>query len=261
MRKVIEIAKKIEEKAPKWLKESYDNVGLMVGSEEKKVQKVLFSLDCTLDVIEEAVEKKADLIVTHHPLLFKKPSSINEEDLQGKKIIELIKNNISLYSCHTNLDNAYQGINDTIVEVLGFDHGIIMEPKNGDEKNGTGRLIKMEKEKQLNDIVKLVKDKLNIKNLRIARGKDTVKTIAVINGSGQDYFYMAKNMEADCIITGDTTYHFVSDFKEMNISIIDAGHFNTEYIPFFKCISFLEDEFRDIEFIYSDKSMDPYEFV
>lgn len=263
MTRVIDITKEIEKIAPKCLMEDYDNVGLMVGDEHKEAKKVLLSLDCTNEVIKEAIKFKCDLIITHHPLIFKKPKNIIKGDLLGNKVIALIKEDITLYSCHTNLDSAKNGINETIVNMLGFNSIQIIEPnKSGNYKDvGIGRLVRLEKEILLCDIIKLVKEKLNIKDMRIVEGCKKVKVLAIINGSGQDLFYKAKSLGADCIITGDTTYHFASDFKEMKISIIDAGHFSTEYLVFLKTLEFLKEKFKDVEFIASEKCKDPYDFV
>lgn len=262
MVKVKNIAIEIEKLAPKALKEDYDNVGLMVGDKEQVIKKALLALDCTNDVLNEAIDKQVDMIITHHPLLFKKPSNITADDLLGSKIIRLIKNNISLYSCHTNLDSAKNGINDTVVNMLGFHSNNIIEPKE-DRNNecGIGRMVKLDKSLLLEDLIKLIKEKLNIKDLRVVKGNKEVNTIAIINGSGQDLFYSAKKLGADCIVTGDTTYHFASDFKEMNISIIDAGHFKTEYLAFLKTLEFLKEKFKEVEFIESTANNDPYEFL
>lgn len=263
MVKVSDIAREIEKKAPKFLMESYDNVGMMVGDEDKEVKKVLLALDCTKNVIKEAKEKKVDLIVTHHPLLFKKPKSIVKGDLTGDKIIELIKEDISLYSCHTNLDSAREGINESIVKMLGFETYKIIEPNvvRNYEGGGIGRIVKLKEEILLDDLINIIKEKLNIKNMRVARGCEKISRIAIINGSGQDYFFKAKMLGADCVITGDTTYHFVSDFKEMGISIIDAGHFGTEFNVYIHTLEFLKDMFKDVGFIISEESKDPYDFV
>lgn len=263
MSKVIDIGNEIEKFAPKFLKEDYDNVGLMVGDEQKEVKKVLLSLDCTNEVINEAVELGVDLIVTHHPLLFKKPKNIVKGDLLGNKIITLIQKDIALYSCHTNLDSAREGINETVVKMLGFNSNQIIEPTEAKnyKDGGIGRLVSFDKEVDLDDIIRNVKNNLNVKNMRVVRGSNKIKTLAIINGSGQDFFYKAKSLGADCIITGDTTYHFASDFKEMGISIIDAGHFSTEFIAFINSLEFLKEKFKDVEFITSKKSNDPYDFV
>ncbi|OOM81559.1 Nif3-like dinuclear metal center hexameric protein [Clostridium sp. BL-8] len=263
MSTVSNIIREIEEFAPKFLKEDYDNVGLMVGDENKIVKKVLLGLDCTNEVIKEAIELDADLILTHHPLLFKRPKSIVKGDLTGEKVITLIKEDIALYSCHTNLDSTNGGINDTIVKMLGFtSEGIIEVNESRNYKDcGIGRIVKLKNEASFSDIIELVKHNLGVGHMRVVRGSDKVKTLAIINGSGQDLFYKAKNLGANCIITGDTTYHFASDFKELGISIIDAGHFCTEYLVFLKVLEFLKEIFKDVEFLTSKKSADPYEFI
>ncbi|WP_294351069.1 Nif3-like dinuclear metal center hexameric protein [uncultured Clostridium sp.] len=261
--KVKEIIKAMENLAPTFLKESYDNVGLMVGEKEKEVKRVLLALDCTKDVIEEAKREKVDLIITHHPLLFRKPSKIVKEDLQGYKIIELIKNDISLYSSHTNLDSVKGGINEKIVDILGFEGSKIIERSSikNFEDSGIGRIVSLDQEILVKELIEKVKSSLGIKSFRAAIAKDTVNKIAIINGSGQDYFGKALALGADCIITGDTTYHFVSDYKELGVTILDAGHFPTEWIVFLEVMKEIENKFKDIIFIHSKESKDPYTFV
>lgn len=263
MKKIKDIIKVMEDFAPKNLKEDFDNVGFMVGDKEKDVKKILLALDCTLDVIEEAKEKNVDLIITHHPLLFRKPSSITTDTITGKKIIELIKNDIGLYSSHTNLDSAEEGLNETIVNILGFKEGILLEKNKNSRNNneGLGRLVKLEEPIILEDLVLLIKEKLNIPFVKLVKGNNSVKNIAIINGSGSDFISIAVKKGADCIITGDTTYHYASDYKEMGVSIIDAGHFSTEWIVFQEVIKKIKEKFDEIEIIVSSKSKDPYIFL
>lgn len=260
MIKVNNIIKEMELLAPTYLKEDFDNVGLMVGDKNKEVKKVLLALDCTLKVIEEAKKENVELIITHHPLIFKRPSSITTDTLQGKKIIELIKNDISLYSSHTNLDSVENGLNDTIVSILGFDNFKILEKNKRDDKAGLGRIVSLNESIQLEDLISKIKKSLNINNLRVVKGKDKVNKIAIINGSGQDFIGKAVALGADCIITGDTTYHFASDYKEMKISILDVGHFASEQITFFNVMENLKEKFKDVEFITSTVEEDPFSF-
>lgn len=260
MIKVNNIIKEMELLAPTYLKEDFDNVGLMVGDKNKEVKKVLLALDCTLKVIEEAKKENVELIITHHPLIFKRPSSITTDTLQGKKIIELIKNDISLYSSHTNLDSVENGLNDTIVSILGFDNFKILEKNKRDDKAGLGRIVSLNESIQLEDLISKIKKSLNINNLRVVKGKDKVNKIAIINGSGQDFIGKAVALGADCIITGDTTYHFSSDYKEMEISILDVGHFASEQITFFNVMENLKEKFKDVEFITSTVEEDPFSF-
>ena len=260
MIKVNNIIKEMELLAPTYLKEDFDNVGLMVGDKNKEVKKVLLALDCTLKVIEEAKKENVELIITHHPLIFKRPSSITTDTLQGKKIIELIKNDISLYSSHTNLDSVENGLNDTIVSILGFDNSKILEKNKRDDKAGLGRIVSLNESIQLEDLISKIKKSLNINNLRVVKGKDKVNKIAIINGSGQDFIGKAVALGADCIITGDTTYHFASDYKEIEISILDVGHFASEQITFFNVMENLKEKFKDVEFITSTVEEDPFSF-
>lgn len=259
---VRDIIREMEILAPPFLQESYDNVGLMVGTEEKRVKKILLALDCTKDVIEEAKENNVDLVITHHPLIFRKPSRIISEDLQGWKIIELIKNDISIYSSHTNLDAVKGGINEELVKSLGFKNSKLIDNKNikGYEEAGIGRIVDLEEKILVEDLINLVKEKLSIKSLRAVIAGKWIKKIAFINGSGQDFFAKALALGADCIITGDTTYHFALDYKEMGVTIIDAGHFSTEWIMFLKVMKKIEELFKDIEFIHSKVNKDPYIF-
>ena len=263
MKRVKDIIEIMEEFAPVNLKEDFDNVGLMVGDKEKEVKKVLLSLDCTLEVIEEAKEKNVDLIITHHPLLFKKPSTITTDTLVGKKIIDLIKNDINLYSSHTNLDSASGGLNETIVNILGYESKELIElNKNARNSNeGLGRFIRLDEEIDLEELIRKVKEKLNINALKVVKASEKIKNIAVINGSGSSFFDMAYKKGADCIITGDTTYHFASDYKEMGVSIIDTGHFLSEWIVFLEVINKLQDKLKDVEIIISKNSNDPYTFA
>jgi len=264
---VADIKNIIEKLSPTKLKESYDNVGLMVGNLNKEVTNILLALDCTLEVIEEAVEKKCNLIFTHHPLLFKKPSSITEETLTGRKIIQLIRNDIDLYSAHTNLDSVEGGINDIVMKLLDFNNYVTMELSESrdasDTKSGIGRLANLETPMSLKELCNRVKTSLGLSYLRYAGKEDMlVNKVAVINGSGQSYFQLAKKMGADCIITGDTSYHFVSDYMEEGIGIIDSGHFASEWPAFKNTADYLQKCIKELGYnnsvIVSDITKDPY---
>lgn len=259
----------VERFAPSILKEKYDNVGLMVGYEEQQIENMLVAMDCTMEVIEEAIEKRCNFIFTHHPLLFIKPSTITTETLKGKKILKLIKNDIALYSAHTNLDSVFNGINDYAAKILGYSSIEIMDKSKVNdfqEHSGIGRILQLEEELSLKDLCKKVKNVYSSDTLKYS-GNDEwrVKRVALINGSGQDYFSLAKDMGVDCIITGDTTYHFVSDLVEEGIAIIDPGHFDTEWTAFKMVINDLEKNLIDVGFngniIFSETCRNPYKVL
>ncbi|MCQ2969847.1 MAG: Nif3-like dinuclear metal center hexameric protein [Clostridium sp.] len=256
-----DIIKLIEDFAPKYIKEDFDNVGLMVGDKNREVSKILLALDCTNEVIEEAKINDIDLIITHHPLIFRKPSSITTDTLQGSKIMELIKNDIALYSVHTNLDSAENGMNETIAKLLGLKESKLIEVNLKNNKAGIGRVGLLEEEVSIESYAKKVISELGIKHARLVKGNESAKRIAVINGSGQDFISKAVAMGADTIVTGDTTYHFASDYKEMGINIIDIGHFGSEWTVFLKVMQRLYKDFKQVEIIESKKCEDPYIFI
>lgn len=263
--KVKDIVTIMEDYAPVQLKESYDSVGLMVGDSACEVTKILIALDCTLKVIEEAIICGCNLIITHHPLLFRKPDSITTNTLQGKKIIKLIKNNINLYSSHTNLDSTPNGINEIIMRILDFNKNQILETSALNKEAGIGRIATLDETITLEKLINRVKLKLDIQTIRYCgdEGK-TINKVAVINGSGQDYIAMAIKKGAECIITGDTTYHYISDYNEEEIAIIDAGHFDTEW-PAMKVVAdIINNEVKLLGFstsiIISKNTINPYKF-
>lgn len=227
------ISELLEEYAPLNLKESYDNVGLMVGDSENSVSSILVSLDCSDAVIDEAVNKGCSLIVTHHPLIFHSLKGITADTALGRKIIKLIRNGISVYSCHTNLDSTRGGLNDILMNLLGFKDYEVIEPAPGYDLKGNagiGRIASLKPQKTLGEICVKVKEALDIEVLRYSGNEsENIGKIAVINGSGKDYFEAACRLGADCLITGDTSYHFISDCLESDIAVIDAGHFETEW--------------------------------
>lgn len=120
--KIKDLCRQLEKLAPKYMAESWDNVGLLVGDEEKEVKRIMLALDATPDVIDEAVNNKIDLIITHHPLIFKGLKQVNNKSVLGKSILKMIQNNVALYSAHTNLDMASGGTNDAIASLLGLEH-------------------------------------------------------------------------------------------------------------------------------------------
>ncbi|MCB2292579.1 Nif3-like dinuclear metal center hexameric protein [Clostridium algoriphilum] len=253
--------------APTKLKEDYDNVGLMVGDKEDRVTKILIALDCTMDVIYEAKEKGCNFILTHHPLLFVKPETITADTLIGKKVIQLIKNGINVYASHTNLDSVEGGLNDIATEILGYNKYKIIEPSKNINSNegyaGIGRLVHLDEPIRLAQLCENVKKFYRAEFIRyVGHDNDLIKTIAIINGSGEDFFHESIRLGADCIITGDTKYHGACDLLEENVALIDAGHFATEWVPF----KMFGEKFKnnlvkngyDNEVIFSENTFDSY---
>lgn len=263
--KIRDVHNILEERAPSRLIESYDNVGLMVGDMEQEISSVLVALDCTLDVIREAKEKGCSLIFCHHPLIFQKPSSITTDKLLGRKIIELISSGISVYSSHTNLDSVQGGLNDILAGLLGLKETTVLDADLAECNSGIGRIASLEEPVRLSDLLDRVKEALDLTALRYSGDEEkVVSRIAVINGSGQSFFGAAVREGAECIVTGDTTYHYVSDLMEEGIPVIDAGHYGTEW-PALKVFSkWLQNKIYDMGFensvVIAESNSCPYKY-
>lgn len=260
--KCIKIIEKFDEIASPRLAENWDNVGLLVGDSNANISKILVSLDATDEVIDEAVNNHVDMIITHHPIIFKGIKKINTDTVLGKKIIKLIKNDICFFCAHTNLDSASEGLSTLLANKLEIKDSKILVPSiNNDEMNscGIGRIGTIN-EMTLDKLCYYVKDKLELESLRVIGDLDKrIKTVSVSPGSSMEFAKEAYKMGADVFITGDIKYHDAQEFEEKGMALIDAGHFGTENIvvPMFE--HYLEDCFgNDIEIISSTKSKDPF---
>ncbi len=263
--KVKDFMKLVESHAPVSYKEEYDNVGLMVGDGEENITGILFSMDTTNEVIQEAKEKKANLIVSHHPLLFVKPRSITKNTLQGRKVIELIRNNINLYAAHTNLDSVKDGMNDTIIKMFDYKDFDIIEQCPFDFDSGIGRIVYLRRAIKLKDFIEKTKKVLDVPILRYTGDlNQTVRRIAIINGSGQSYFQKSLELGADCILTADTTFHFVQEFEELGVAVVDPGHYLSEKNIYNHLMDKMAKEFNkefDVPIYFSQVEKDPYHFI
>lgn len=228
--KVKDIIGNLEKKYPKANAESWDNVGLIVGKLNQEVRKVQLSLDTTDKVIENAIKNSADLIITHHPMIFKPVKTITTMDNLGRKIIKLIENNKSLYAMHTNLDSSKDGLNDYILNLLEVENSKVIDVNEFDNEVGIGRLYTLSKEMNIDEYATFVKNSLKIKNIRIIseNREKIIKKVALINGSGMSYWRKVKSLGADLFITGDIGYHDALDAKEAGINVFDIGHFESE---------------------------------
>ncbi len=220
----------LEEKYPRSNAEEWDNVGLLVGNNKKDVKKIQLSIDATEKAVDYAAQNNVDMIVTHHPLIFKPLKSIVMSELSGRKIIKLIENGLNLYSIHTNLDSSKDGLNDYILELLEVKKYKIIDINANDETAGIGRMYTLEEKITILEYADFIKTKMEIKNVRVISNdlKSEVKKIALINGSGMSYWRKVKSLGADLFITGDIGYHDALDAKESGLHLIDIGHFESE---------------------------------
>lgn len=228
-RDIIELMEKL---APRELAEDWDNVGLMVGDFDMPVKKVLLALDIDDDVIDEAISENADLIITHHPFIFGSIKNINSQSIVGKRTIKLIKNDIAVYSAHTNLDIAENGTNGVLADILELENTEILM-KSDDGQNGLGRVGELKNEMKFIDFAESLKYKIGLKNLTITGNKDKiVKKIGFCTGqcSGKDYMIAAKNCGCDAYITGDLRYHEAQFANNIDLCVADITHYGSEVL-------------------------------
>ena len=224
MTTVAEILNFIETLAPRSMKMDWDNVGLLCGSKSAEVTKVLVALDPFEAVCQEAVETGAQLIITHHPLIFQAPKAITDETSIGRSIMQLCRYGISAINAHTNLDQAPGGVNDVLAQKLGLENVEIVNPKDGIGLMRCGNVA----EQSLESFLALVKERLDCDGLRYVSGSKSVRKVAVGGGSCAGGMLEAKSAGCDTFVTADVKYNQFWDAYDLGMNLIDAGHFHTE---------------------------------
>ncbi len=256
--KVKDIVEIFENFCPKRLAYPWDNVGLLCGSEEKEVKKIFVTLDTNINTVKEAVEKNADIIISHHPILLDGIKRIDYSSAEGKMIKLLIENDIPLFAAHTNMDTARGGINDRLAEMFDLNDVKIIDVHTDDETAGLGRIGVLKNPVKFIDFAELCGKILKTTVRASGNFEKTIKTVAVASGSCSEIIPLAKSMGADVIVTGDMKYHNTIDMTLLGICIIDAGHYPTEI-----CVTDIFEDIlkdKDVEIIKSENK-DIFRFI
>lgn len=230
MTTVYEILKFLFELAPEFMKEDWDHVGLQCGRLEAPVHKVLVALDPFQDVLEEAVEQGAELIVAHHPLLFHPVYHVTDEDAAGRVLLRAAETGCAIISMHTNLDAAPGGVNDCLAQALGLEQIQVLSPAGTDSQGrpyGLGRVGTVP-QTDLKTFARKVKKALGCGGIRIADAGRPVQKVAVGGGACGEFTRTAMEMGCDTFVTADLKYNGFYDGVDLGINLIDAGHFPTE---------------------------------
>ena len=232
MATVRDIYNYIDSFAPFNTRAEWDNSGLLVGNENSVLNKIFFALDVTSDVIEQAKNVGADLIVTHHPVIFKPVSNVLNDSL----IYKLIENNMSIICAHTNYDKAIDGVNDILCCTVGADK---IEKIDDTFLN----IATFNNTYSTDEFAKHLKEKLN-GAVRYNNINKNINKVAVCSGSGSDYLSLAKELQCDALLTGDASHHAFLDANEMGIVLFACGHFETETIAIKPLLEKIENEFN-----------------
>ena len=228
--KLYEVMNIIEKEYPTCLEYAWDNSGLFFGDKNKEINKIMTTLDVTYDIICQAKEEKADLVLSHHPIFISDMKKLSDNSMQSDIIVEAVKNNIAIYSAHTNMDRAKDGINSKLAEIFELSDTEILEIDLNYPDCGLGRCGKLKNETSLYDFCEVVKEKLNTPFVRVCGNDRKIKKIAVASGSCSEYIPLAIEKNCDVIVTADMKYHKCIEFVYDGIAVIDAGHYPTEII-------------------------------
>ena len=244
MVKAKEIYDLIDSFAPFETQMSFDNAGLIIGDENAVSDTVIVTLDVTAEVIQEAIEHNANIIVSHHPVIFYPTKSLASDSVP----FLCARHNMTVISAHTNLDFSKGGVNDSLAELSG----VITEEYSADNSTIIGHL---EKPVPCRDFAKSLKYNLNISGLRYT---DTgmIQKIAVSCGAGGENISVAKKYGADAFITGEIKHHQIIYANDHNIAVFDLGHFNSENLIIPKLVKRLSANFPDTHFIQSQTFSD-----
>lgn len=247
-----EILDRLEQLSPSSFALDWDNSGFLVGDRDSEIRRVLIAVDATKEVIEEAVEKRADLILTHHPMIFSPLKRIVKEDVIGEKILMLAEHHISLVCMHTNFDVI--GMADEVADRLMLKHKRVLDVTFEDDisKEGIGRYGTLPREMSLKELADQVKLKFDIPGvIMYGEGDAIVEKVAICGGSGASVIPNAIQNKCQVLITGDLKYHDALDAMQEGLLLIDAGHFGIEkiFIPYMK--DFFDREIKEVTAIGS----------
>lgn len=223
--------------APFDTQEEWDNSGHLVGDFRAEVKRVVMALDASKEAADYCKEIGAQLLLTHHPIIFKHLCSVKSDST----VYELINNNIACVCAHTNLDKSDVGISANLAALLGVEN-------TESYFDGIIRIGELEREMSIDDFAEYVSDALDVSGIRYTKCDNVIKRVAVGGGACGEYMDFAIN-NSDCFVTGDLKYHEMLDAHNLGKAVISAGHFETENKPFLMLKDRLEKIFCDVEFL------------
>ena len=223
--KAKDIIKVIEDFAPLSIQESWDNSGLCIGSPEDEVSSILIGLDCTEALVDEAVSCGADMIITHHPLIFSGLKKISPDDQTGAAVIKAVRAGICIYAAHTSADKVIAGVSGVMAAKLGLTNVEILEEDG--EGTGLGVVGNLPAPISAEEAIRLVKDRFSLNMMRSSAPVSIpVARIAMCGGSGGSLIKAARKSGAQLYISGDISYH--NFFTPEGFMIMDIGHYESE---------------------------------
>jgi dinuclear metal center YbgI/SA1388 family protein len=239
MAKVSEIFQWMDKTYPFGLAEEYDNCGLLIGDPEREVSRCMLALDLTKDVLEDAVQENADLIITHHPVIFNPLKRFCAGDIP----YECVRRGIAVISSHTCLDKAEGGVNDVLATLLSLRDVSVLEDADGIVRVGV-----LENEQSPYEFAESCKALLGAGGVRAVLGEHPVKTVGICSGAGGSFTESILSCGCDAYLTGEVKHHEAVMAKNAGITLVEAGHFETETVVLPKLTGELAAVFPEVEF-------------
>lgn len=256
-----DITTHLESIAPAHLQESYDNAGLLVGNPTTEVTGVLTSLDCTEDIIAEAKARGCNLVVAHHPIVFRGLKRFNGSNYVERTIIKAIKEDVAIYAIHTNLDNVrHQGVNERIAQRLGLENLRLLGPKDEDGTIGSGMIGELPAAMEETAFLHHLKDRMVtpvVKHTQLL--EQPVKTVALCGGAGGFLLSQAKKAGAQAFVTSDYKYHEFFD-ADGDLVICDIGHYESEQFTTQLLAELLSKKFRTFAVLCTERITNPVRY-
>lgn len=259
------ITKFFDQFAPRELGEDWDNVGLLLGDRQQWVGSVLTCLTLTPDVAAEAIGKNVDLIVAHHPILFRAVKRITSDTAEGKMVLDLVKANVAVFSPHTRYDSASGGINQQLAELFELSNIGVIRPLDADSDAGglgAGRYGTLPQAVPLGDFVNSVRDRLKLVNLNFTGDTDQmIAKVGIACGSAAEFMGDAQALGCDALLTGEARFHACLEARSRGIGLIQAGHYGTERPAMENLATILSDQFSSLVVSASEVESDPVQWL
>ncbi len=252
--------------APLELAEEWDNVGLLLGYDEQEISSVMTCLTLTPDVTAEAIEQNVDLIVTHHPILFRAVQRITTETSEGSMILNLIEHNIAVYSPHTAFDGAAQGINQQWCDQLGLQKTQPLQLHSGVELEakglGSGRSGFLPKRVLLQELTGQIKSLLKTDSLQFVGRLDAeISQVGIACGAAAEFMKQAQQQGCQVLITGEARFHACLEARQRGIALVLVGHYGSERFACEKLAEILQKDFPEINCFASQIESDPIQWI
>lgn len=244
----------------------FDNAGFLVGRGDRQVHRLLVSLDITEEVAREAVERGAELVVSHHPVIFHPAKSVTDADPVGRTLLALIEGGVAAICAHTNLDASVGGVNDALAQRLGLTDLSVLEPSGVDGEGhtiGIGRVGTLAggEAPGLAAFAAQVKEALGANGVRYVNAGKPVRRVAVGGGACGDMLELAHAQGCDTFVTSDVKYNQFLDARDLGVNLIDAGHYPTENVVCPVLVQKLREAFPEVEVLLTDRHKEVFSYL